>query len=182
MKKYFVLVLMFLPMVSFGASSVRMLGGSKAAASTVSNSGTKVTPVRAATTTASASAPRVGTLRAKSKTSGVITTGGNSSNSRFPSITPIQSYNSVVTPQQNNQVIPAPTTATVDFDKGALVKEIMDNVDAGYYNKANVYDNDEFRDAVKAVDDPRIDAVRVGTAPVRTGTLPDDYVEIWIER
>ena len=173
MKKFFVFFLLFMPVVSMAASSVRMLGNNTAV-SAAATSGTKITPVRSATTPNNSSAPRAGTLRSKSVTSGVAT--NNTSNSRFPVIKPVSSYTSVNVPQ------PQTISATANVNTDAIVNAVMQNIELQYYNKNDVYNTEEFKQAVQSVDNPRIDAVRVGTAPVRTGNLPDDYVEIWIER
>ena len=107
MKKILIFALLVLPMASFGASSVRVLGSGTATPATGIAGAAKVTPAKvtaakpAATSTAATS--RIGTIRVKPKaTTTTLSTGTSSSTStgsRFPVITPAQSYKTVNTQQ-----------------------------------------------------------------------------------
>lgn len=190
MKKYLVFVLMFLPMVSFAAPSVRMLGSKTSSPSSSSTSTVKVTPTKTTSTNAgTASNSRIGTLRAKANASGTVSTAA-STNSRFPVISSTHSYSAVTKPQSSG-------TTVSSVNKEEIVNEVMQNVeakyydkdqsDANYYNKkdGDVYTTNEFKDAVKEtmdeVDDPRIDAIKIGSKPVHDVPLPEGYVYMWIE-
>lgn len=110
MKKILIFALMFVPMVSFAAPSVRVLGSGTGTTAS-STSGAKITPAKISSVSKSAAlntskssstaGSRVGTLRAVPKVgSGVVsTTGGVSTASRFPVITPAHSYSSITKPQ-----------------------------------------------------------------------------------
>ena len=115
MKKFLIFALLILPVASFGASSVRVLGSGAATpaagAKTTTISAAKITPAKvtaakpsAASTASTATTSRIGTIRAKPKTTtGTIsagTSGGTTSTgSRFPVITPAHSYKVVNTQQ-----------------------------------------------------------------------------------
>lgn len=181
MKKYGILLLLFVPIVSFGAPSVRMLGNNKPALTAAAASGAKITPTK--TTESSVNTSRVGSLHAKTKTSSLVTTGSLGTESRFPVIKPAGIYNSVVSPKPDNAPTVAPTPSGVDV--AAIVDAVTQNIENNYYTKTEVYNTDEFKEAVRAeipeTDDPRIDAVRIGSKPVHSAQLPSDYVYIWIE-
>ena len=92
MKKYVVSLLLFLPMVAFGAPSVRMLGNQPALSAAIS-SGAKVTPVKASNETGSvSSSARIGTLSSKSKLNNLSSANGISSMNL--SVTPLSSAKS----------------------------------------------------------------------------------------
>ena len=172
MKKLLMISLLVLPMTATAASSVRVLG-------TNSNTGSvaaqKITPTKSVSSIGSNTTPRVGSLRAAPKLSsntGVVP----SSSSRFPIISTAHSYNSVTTPTSSGTVVPA----SVDVD--AIVDAVTQRIENNYYSKTEVYNNNEFKQAVQDVDDPRIDAIKVGSRPVHSATLPSDYVYIWIEQ
>lgn len=181
MKKYGILLLLFVPMVSFGAPSVRMLGNNKPALTAAAASGARITPTK--TTESSVNTSRIGSLRAKTKTSGLTATGSLGTGSRFPVITAASSYNSVAAPKTD--VAPAVAPAQGNVDTAAIVDAVTQNIENNYYTKSEVYNTDEFKEAVRAeipeTDDPRIDAVRIGSRPVHSAQLPSDYVYIWIE-
>lgn len=169
MKKLLIFSLLVLPMTATAASSVRMLGAN-AGANTASVQ--KITPTKSiAATNNSSTASRVGTLRATPKTAGAI----SGSSSRFPIITTAHTYNSVTTPNTSGT---GATSASVD----AIVDAVTQRIENNYYSKEEVYNTNEFIQAVKDVDDPRIDAIKIGSRPVHSATLPSDYVYIWIEQ
>ena len=99
MKKYIILALLFVPMVAFGASSVRVLGNKATTPAVKGTTATKAIPAKTAAvaTTGDSSVSRVGAVRAKTKTG--TTTASATSNSRFPVITPAHSYSSVASPK-----------------------------------------------------------------------------------
>lgn len=113
MKKLLIFALLFVPVASFGASSVRVLGAGTtpvAGTKTTTSTAAKVTPSKvtaakpaAASTASNAATSRIGTIRVKPKTTtGTLTsssTGTTSSGSRFPVITPAHSYKTVGTQQ-----------------------------------------------------------------------------------
>lgn len=113
MKKLLIFALLFVPVASFGASSVRVLGaGTTPVAGTkiTTSTAAKVTPSKvtaakpaAASTASNAATSRIGTIRVKPKTTtGTLTSssaGTTSAGSRFPVITPAHSYKTVGTQQ-----------------------------------------------------------------------------------
>ena len=125
MKTYLVLLLVFLPIVSFGAPSVRMLGNQQALSAAV-NSGTKVTPVRSSGESVGAiTNARIGSLNVKPK-SGALTF-----SSRFPVIQPAYSYSSVSAPQTTGGPAHAPSNVDVSVIVDAVTQDIQNN----YYDK-----------------------------------------------
>lgn len=171
MKKLLIFALMFIPVASFAASSVRVLGAKPASTSGSSAPAAKVLPAKAATTTAAKSGTtstnsRIGTVRAKPKTTlGTVSTASSGvSAARFPVITPANSYSSVNKPQSAG---------------GTTV--VNQNV-----NLENYYTKDEVDEKL---DDPRFDMIRVGnknpeedwrTHP-NLENLKKDYVFFWVE-
>ena len=198
MKKYFVLLLIFAPMLSFGAPSVRMLGNQPALSAAI-NSGVKITPVKSSGENVGAvSGARVGSLNAKTKSSNLNSVSTVSSSSRFPVIQPAYSYNSVVAPQTGGSSS-GPAQMPANVDVAAIVDAVTQNIENNYYNVNEVYNNNEFvtavKDVVEDIDDPRIDAIRVRTAQQgspssywgnkinqgKAKNLPSDYIYMWIE-
>ena len=186
MKKLFIFALLVLPMTTFAASSVRVLGsGSNLPGSgttkTTSSSAKVATTPKAALPKAAASAAkvgdgsssRIGTVRVKptAKTTTTTATGTTSNaaataGSRFPVITPAHSYNTVVNPESGNGIKPG-----------------AQNVDlSNYYNKQEVDDK---------LDDPRFDMIRISNGNPRSKWIgnpllnkretEDGYVFMWIE-
>lgn len=179
MKKYLILALMFVPMVSFAAPSVRVLGtgtGTPASAT----SGAKVTPAKNASvakvatsvggTSNSAAASRIGTLRAAPKVGSGTGAAAATGTARFPVITPAHSYSSVNKPQ----AVGGGTTVNVDLTK--------------YYDKEEV---DNIINALEQIEDPAIDMVRVSSTgnpkskwennPWYQKRIDDGFVFMWIE-
>ena len=185
MKKLFIFALLVLPMTTFAASSVRVLGsGSNLPGSgttkTTSSSAKVATTPKAALPKAAASAAkagdgsssRIGTVRVKPTTKATTTTAtGTTSNaaatagSRFPVITPAHSYDTVVNPQAGNGV--KPSGQNVDL--------------SNYYNKQEVDD---------LIDDPRFDMIRISAGNPRPNWVGNPllqqregqgYVFMWIE-
>jgi len=114
MKKLLIFALLIVPVASFGASSVRVLGAGTTPVAgtktTTTSSAARVTPSKvtaakpaAAATASNAATSRIGTIRVKPKTTtGTLTgssTGTTTAGSRFPVITPAHSYKTVGTQQ-----------------------------------------------------------------------------------
>lgn len=109
MKKFILLALLCIPVTSFAASSVRVLGTKTANSGTgVSAAPTKVLPVKTTSVAADrAAGARVGTIRTAPKVTSNntitanknVSTSASTSAARFPVITPAHSYDSVKTPQ-----------------------------------------------------------------------------------
>lgn len=190
MKKYIiVLVLMLMPMVSFAAPSVRVLGSGTGTPAS-STTGAKVTPAKtssvaktAATTTNAAAGARIGTLRATPKVSTAKPVAASTANTaRFPVITPAHSYSSVTKPQAvggGKTVI----NNDVNLDNYYNKEEVNNN----YYNKEEV---DNIVNELKDEDDPRFDMVRVSVGNPRPNWVGnpkleqregEGYVFMWIE-
>ena len=179
MKKFLVFIIMFLPISAFSAPSVKMLGKT-GPGKLVSDSGAKITPSKATTSTGVAA--RIGTLRAKGTASGAVTGAITGASSRFPSFSSVKSYNSVANPVANIPVAGTAVPASADTDEIVqTVQDVQDNLQNNYYDKNKVYDNDNFRTAVKDVDDPVKDAIHVGAPTHHVDDLPDGYAYIWIE-
>lgn len=138
MKRFLIFALLVMPMTAFGASSVRVLGtGATPSAgvktTTVSNAA-RITPAKttaaktvaakpsaASTASTSSTSPssRIGTIRVKPKTTtGTVSSTTSSSGSRFPVITPAQSYKTVGSQQaaggSSGGTAPAPAAVTDD--------------------------------------------------------------------
>ena len=175
MKKFLIFSLLFLPMTVDAASSVRMLG---AGSDTKSVAAQKITPTKSTAATGAVAVSRAGTLRAAPKVSGSTGTVSGSS-SRFPIITTARPYNSVATPSSSGG---SATVTPASVDTEAIINAVTQRIENNYYNKEEVYNNNNFIEAVKDVDDPRIDAIKVGSRPVHSAELPSDYVYIWIEQ
>lgn len=176
MKKYVILALLFVPMAGFSAPSVRVLGNN--IASTGNNTNVvakKATPAKTTSAaTNNSAASRVGAVRAKTKTTGTVSTAKSNTESRFPVIAPNHTYSSVVSPKTAGNT----TVVTPEVDKNAIIEEVTANVSNDYYNKQEV---NNIVNELKE-DDPRIDAIRIGDpAPHHTGSLPENYVYMWIE-
>jgi len=189
MKKLLIFALLFVPVTSFAASSVRVLGsgssalpGSGSATKTTSAtparavSAAKVATPKAATAAAAkagdGSTSRIGTISAKVKkpvtttTTTTTSTGSTaSSGSRFPVITPAQSYNTVVKPQANTGT----TVVPGDIDLVSIINAVKAEIE----------------------EDPRVDMIhagnreaywrdKVGNATVNK-YLNDGYYFMWIE-
>lgn len=185
MKKLLVFVLLFMPMTSFAASSVRVLGAKPATttAGTTNVGTTKAVPAKTTTTAKSgdAATSRIGTVRAKTKTAtGTVSSASAGSNSRFPVITPAHSYNTANTQKPTSgggTVVPS----TVDTSE--IVERITTVLRENYVQKS------EITDIIQGeLDDPRFDAVYVTSdanynpASRWPGkNLPSGYVYIWVE-
>lgn len=187
MKKLLIFALLFVPVTSFAASSVRVLGSGSSAlpGSGSATKTTSATPARAfstakvATPKAAAAAAakagdgstsRIGTISAKVKkpvtTTTTTSTGSTaSSGSRFPVITPAQSYNTVVKPQANTGT----TVVPGDIDLVSIINAVKAEIE----------------------EDPRVDMIhagnreaywrdKVGNATVNK-YLNDGYYFMWIE-
>ena len=189
MKKLLIFALMFVPVASFAASSVRVLGSGSSAlpGSGSSTKTTTATPARAvssakaampkaATTgavkTGDSSTSRIGTISSKVKKPVATTTGTTntttSSGSRFPVITPAQSYNTVGKPQASTGS--GGTGECCDVNVQEIVRAVTEQV------------SDK---------DPRVDMIHAGNreaywrGKVGNGVvddyLADGYYFMWIE-
>ena len=109
MKKLLVFAILLLPMTTFAASSVRVLGakpatsGATTTTAMTSNISKAAQSKTASTNTDGATTSRIGAISSKAKkATGTLTgskTTGTTSGSRFPVITPAHSYNTVNKPQ-----------------------------------------------------------------------------------
>lgn len=183
MKKCLVVFLLAFPIIAGAAPSVRLLGSKNAndvaavnsnitAAKTASASSivksNQTTPVRVGTTS-----------RAKtSGASGAITSSG----SRFPVMTSPKNYTTAT--DASIPVVSGLSDGVVETIVNSVTQRIEGDIVNNYYSKTEVYNNNEFTEAVKSVDDPRIDAVRTrNPAALHSGNaLPSDYIYFWIER
>ena len=191
MKKLILLALLIIPVTSFAASSVRVLGANTATSGSAAkpaakvvpskNTAVKTTAAKAAaggTTTATSGASntsRIGTIRAKTKTptgtvSGTTSSTATTSGSRFPVITPAHSYNAVTTPQANsNTALPSDVTTIVEAlnQKIEIIEQNME-------------------------DDPRFDMIRISDGSPEAGwrqknnalvdkRIGEHYVFMWVE-
>jgi len=182
MKKCWILLLIFFPVVSFAVPSVRMLGGSSALTNVAKS---QITPVKTEKKSATTSYPevRIGTLKAKTK---ALQTTQNAKDSRFPVVVPAYSYNTVASPEQGQNVGYVSGGSTTNVDVGAIVEAVMQNVSGTYYDKNDVYNKNEIDNKLG---DPRFDAIRIvrgrnGTVPSDADypkALPSDYIYMWIE-
>ncbi|MBR3510631.1 MAG: hypothetical protein IKN73_01050 [Alphaproteobacteria bacterium] len=203
MKKFLLLAVLFIPFAVSAAPSVRVLGNKNAG--TVQMAPAKASNIKQANTA------RIGTLRTKtSGLSGVLTSSG----SRFPVISSTKPY-STVQPSGGNtgSNIGGNTGTNTGSNTGGTpsstgscnvctdtINEIVDTVTdrvegdvlnnyydkTETYNKEDVYNNNEFTQAVSDIieDDPRIDAIRTrNPANLHPGAeLPSDYIYVWIEQ
>jgi len=123
MKKYVVLFLMCLPMVSFGAPSVRALGaGAVVGASGATAS--KITPAKVGSTPSTSSVARVGSLRAKATTVGTPSAVSGATG-RFPVISTAKVYNTTATPRPISSVSNASIINTEE-NLDALTQRVTD--------------------------------------------------------
>lgn len=154
MKKFLVFILLLFPVVALAAPSVRMLGAKTATTATAANdSGTNINK-----TTTSVKLNQTAPIRAASniRTKTSTSSGAISdSGTRFPVITAAKVYNSA-------------TDSKVPTVSGMVITdEIVETI----------------VQAVKDVDDPRIDAIRTRNPKnLHTAPLPYDYVYVWIEK
>lgn len=168
MKKFLIFALLFLPVASFGASSVRVLGSGTATPAAGLASATKVTPAKvtaakpaAASTASTAATSRIGTIRAKPKaTTNTLSAGTSSSTStgsRFPVITPAHSYKTVTSQQAG-----ATNTGT-----GTGTAQPASVTDDPRFDMIRTYKSeDDWRRKNSALVDQR---------------LNEDYVFMWVE-
>ena len=175
MKKYLVLLLLCVPMMAVAAPSVRVLGNQPSGNNTAP---TKAMPAKSSSAAAAVSTSRIGTVRPKTKTA-TISSNKTDSESRFPAVTGIKgNYSNVVTlrPTGGNTVI------NTEVDTDAIVNNVMEQVSNDYYDKTEVYNNNEFIEAVESVDDPRIWSISTADPKqIRGKNAPEGWVYIWVE-
>ena len=171
MKKYIILALLFLPVAAFSAPSVRVLG-SKTDTNTTT---TKAAPAKL-TNTSGVTTSRIGTVRTKPTGTVASVKTGAGADSRFPGIG--TSSNLHVVKQQAKPSVTVVTTSEVDAEQ--IEDAIMEKIQEKYYDKEQVYNNSNFEQAVLDIDDPRIDAIKIGK-PSHSAALDSNYVYMWIE-
>jgi len=174
MKKLLIFALLLIPVTSFAASSVRVLGSGSNNPSSTTKTSSKVVPTKAtvakpaAAKTASQSGDsntsRLGTIRAKPKTTlGTVSSGSTttttSAGSRFPVITPANSYNTVTKPQAGNISSGSGVTPSgvLDDPRFDMIKKSKGSPEGEWRDKGTTYD--------EMVDD----------------RLSEGYVFMWIE-
>ena len=161
MKKLLIFTLLLLPMTTFAASSVRVLGAkpatTTASGTTATNTGSsnlmraaQATKTSAANT-AGATTSRIGTVSSKAKkTTGTLTGATTTSaGSRFPVITPAHSYNTVNKPQSgsNNAGTGSNTTIVKEAEEDPRLDMIHVNSQETYWrNKNNALVNQRLDD------------------------------------
>lgn len=166
MKRCGLLIALILPIASFGAPSVRMLGTQPAMVSAASHNAKAVS--LKSPEASNVSSARIGSLQTKAKSNTALSIASANSESRFPVVSSMRSYNSVKAPKVTGSY--ATTTANVDVE--AIVDSVTQRIENSYYNKQEVDDK---------LDDPRFDAIKIGTRPSHSVSLPRDYVYMWIE-
>ena len=172
MKIYGFLFALILPIASFGAPSVRMLGTQPAMISAASP-GAKVAPAKVSDTTTGAA--RTGAVQRNAKSGGAASTTAANPVARFPVISGVRSYKSVKAPQATGSYATA-TPASVDVEE--IVNAVTQKIQNDYYDKNDLYNKQEIDEKF---DDPRIDAIRIGSRPSHQTELTNDYVYMWIE-
>lgn len=176
MKKFVLLALLFIPVTTFAASSVRVLGAKTSTSGTAVSSNTpaaKVLPTKAATT-GNTGAARTGTVRAVPKaTTGTVsasTATTANSTARFPVISPARPYSSVAKPQVTG---------------GGVASADLSN----YYTKQETYNQNEIDNMLE---DPRVDMIHTGANKEAywrgkkgdqeiNDLMRDGYVFMWVE-
>ncbi len=186
MKKLLIFALLLVPMTTYAASSVRVLGAksatTNAGTTTTTTSGTSnlskaATAAKSGATSSNAGSARIGTISSRAKKIAAAT-GTNSvttSSSRFPVITPAHSYKTVTPPQPGTEgggVNPG----CCDVDVNAIVDAVTQRIP----------------------DDPRVDMIRTFPAsqagqaeaimtqywqnnPRYAGFRQDGWVFMWVE-
>ena len=200
MKKVFLLILFIIPFVASAAPSVRVLGNKNIG-------GTQIIPAKTDNAKLDVKARSGTTLKTKtSGPTGVLTSNG----SRFPVIAPVKPYNIVTQPSSSDKSSggtgTTPGTSGTGSNTGSntgscnmctdTINEIVSTVESrvegnilqNYYDKTEVYNSNNFveavKDTVEDIDDPRIDAIRTrNPSNLHPGAqLPSDYIYMWIEQ
>lgn len=180
MRKYLVLLVLCLPVCSFAASSVKVLGNKPVASTNVSVN--KVVPGKngQSVTNNPVSSRAAGVLRAKPKVNVPVKTVDNDTVSRFPVVVSTRKMGAAAAPKQ------MVNSTNVDVD--AIVNAVNEGVAQNYYNKVQV---DDKLDALEPQDDPRFDGIVLSNNPdydpaakwTQKGmTLPSNYVYMWVEK
>ena len=172
-------------MTVFAAPSVRTLGGKGVSGAMVNSNLGKIekAKINVGTNTSANSGTitpaRIGTLRAKNPKIGTVSEmAGNNSASRLPGIVPAKTYDSASYSGGYGG------DKCCNVDVAAIIAAVMEKVEENYYDKDQVYNNENFVNAVLDLvndDDPRIDAIKT-SKPYHAKSLPDDYVYMWIEK
>ena len=170
MKKFLVAVLLFIPIVSFAAPSVRMLGTKSTTGTAVADSGSSVKTTTSVKVNQTLPVRAANNVKLKtSNLSGAISDSG----SRFPAVTTAKTYSSAT----DSKVPTVSGTVITDDTVNTIIQAVENNIHNNYYNKTEVIQ------AVKDIDDPRIDAIRtVNPKGLHSATLPNDYIYVWIEK
>ena len=176
MKKYVIIPLLFLPVMSMAAPSVKKLGvvAPVASAGVKSATATKVTPAR------TASSARVGSMHVKPVAAAAATTGAiSASTSRFPMILPAKSYSGASTPKKTavgSNII----NNNVDMKCGdEEVCTTLENHDERISNnKQTIKENTDRIEAIEA----DMDTVAIGFDNIKNNTRNlDGRAWIWVE-
>lgn len=193
MKKYWILLLVFFPVVSFAVPSVRMLGSNPALTSSVKS---RITPVKAENKTEekslNSSTSRIGSIKAKA-----LQATQSTKDTRFPVVVSGYSYNTVDKPEQGQNGVYNSGGTTTNVDVATIIEAVTQNIANNYYNKTEVYNTTEVynKEEIDAkldnqiLDDPRFDAIRIvrgrnGSVPSDSDyptNLPSNYIYMWIE-
>lgn len=177
-------------MFSYGAPSVRMLGGNMARIAnteTTTNAGSN-TLQKSTSSTSVADKSRTGVLRAKPKTVTGSVANSDSSASRFPVVKSVSLFNMATAPKTQEV-----NSAGVDAD--AIINNVMNQVSSNYYNQAQI-DNIISTLKPEDKDDVRVDMIRVSTdnpqskwqdwirdnSELYQKRLDQGYVFMWIEK
>lgn len=190
MKKFIVLALLSIPMASFAASSVRVLGSKSATPGTAASAKVVPAKVNAGKTAATS---RIGTtVRAKPATVAAPTTitttnkTAGTAGSRFPVITPASSYKSVSAPQSSGNTYNNTENNNTNVNmNNYYTKNQVDNkiteINQDIQEIQNTINNIEPQEV--DLEDPRFDAIRTEDPTNKWSgkTLPQGYVYMWIE-
>ena len=157
MKKILFLLLVFAPMVSMAAPSVRVLGNKPANTDIV---GTKITPAKTTGTTNANTSARLGTLRAKT---GAV----SAASSRFPVITSAKVYGNVAIPKtqtggnstgSNTGTNTNPPVVSGDVDVTAIINAVKSDLRNEYYNRNDTYNRNEVYNRNETYNREEVDA------------------------
>jgi len=194
MKKYILLSLLFFPLASFAAPSVRMLGSGsapKASAGVKTSVATKVTPAKVGRTASAGNVARIGSMQVKPVSATNSNTSSSVAGSRFPIIIPTKVYNSVNSPRPVGGNTTSITNNNVDMvcgEKGVCetLSEHADSISENVQNITKNADNIELHDGrittneqdIKVLQDD-LDTIAVGNRDKFSGA-PADNTRAWI--
>lgn len=181
MKKYLIIALLFIPVMSMAASSVKKFGGVVPVASSgvKPSVAAKVTPAKVANTPMGANMARIGSVKLKPATTGTATgdtTGASSS--RFPMIPSLKVYNSAAALKPATVVNNGSSASIAEIDELERRVSNIENQaprDSSHIvtNVSTLVDHD---DTIN-VGAPWVDTVVSG----RTANPPEGRAWIWVE-